>query len=59
MAVVVDRRELETQMVQNLEAFGFPMVERARRKSHLRQLVGARRLTQHGRGRGVEVDLPQ
>ncbi|GAG16152.1 unnamed protein product, partial [marine sediment metagenome] len=37
--IVVDRRGLETQMVQNLEAFGFPMVERARGKQHLRQLV--------------------
>jgi type I restriction enzyme R subunit len=39
--VVVDRRELETQMVQNLEAFGFPMVERARSKKHLRQLLAS------------------
>ncbi len=37
--IVVDRRELETQMVQNLEAFGFPMVVAARSKKHLRELL--------------------
>ena len=41
LVIVVDRRELETQMVQNLEAFGFPMIERARSKKHLRQLLAS------------------
>ncbi len=41
LLVVVDRRELETQMVQNLEAFGFPAVERARSKRHLRELLAS------------------
>jgi type I restriction enzyme R subunit len=41
LLVVVDRRELETQMVQNLEAFGFPAVERARSKRHLRDLLAS------------------
>lgn len=35
----IDRRELETQMVQNLEAFGFPTVVRAESKRHLRDLL--------------------
>jgi type I restriction enzyme R subunit len=39
--VVVDRRELETQMVQNLEAFGFPMVEQAASKQRLRRLLAS------------------
>ncbi|MBC7249687.1 MAG: HsdR family type I site-specific deoxyribonuclease [Anaerolineae bacterium] len=39
LLVVVDRRELETQMVQNLEAFGFPAVKRAESKRHLRDLL--------------------
>jgi type I restriction enzyme R subunit len=39
LVVVVDRRELETQMVQNLEAFGFPAVVRAESKRHLRDLL--------------------
>ena len=39
LLVVVDRVELEQQMVQNLEAFGFPAVVRAERKSHLRTLL--------------------
>jgi type I restriction enzyme R subunit len=39
--VVVDRRELETQMVHNLEAFGFPMVERATSKKRLRALLAS------------------
>jgi len=39
LLVVVDRRELEMQMVQNLEAFGFPAVVRARSKRHLRDLL--------------------
>jgi len=39
LLVVVDRRELETQMVQNLEAFGFPAVVRAESKRHLRDLL--------------------
>ncbi len=37
--IIVDRLELETQMVQNLEAFGFPVVTRAERKSHLTRLL--------------------
>ncbi len=37
--IVVDRRELETQMTQNLEAFGFPLVETAQSKKHLRDLL--------------------
>lgn len=37
--IVVDRIDLEQQMTQNLEAFGFPAVERARSKSHLRRLL--------------------
>ena len=41
LLVVVDRRGLETQMVQNLEAFGFPAVERARSKKHLRELLAS------------------
>jgi type I restriction enzyme R subunit len=41
LLVVVDRRELEMQMVQNLEAFGFPAVERARSKRHLRDLLAS------------------
>ena len=41
LLVVVDRRELETQMAQNLEAFGFPAVERARSKKHLRELLAS------------------
>ncbi|TEU15356.1 MAG: HsdR family type I site-specific deoxyribonuclease, partial [Anaerolineales bacterium] len=41
LLVVVDRRGLETQMVQNLEAFGFPAVERARSKRHLRELLAS------------------
>lgn len=39
LLIVVDRLDLESQMVQNLEAFGFPAVERARSKGHLRQLL--------------------
>jgi len=39
LLVVVDRRELETQMAQNLEAFGFPAVVRAESKRHLRDLL--------------------
>ena len=41
LLVVVDRRELETQMAQNLEAFGFPTVVRAESKDHLRQLLAS------------------
>lgn len=37
--IVVDRIELETQMQQNLEAFGFPGVVRAESRDHLRQLL--------------------
>jgi len=39
LLVVVDRRELETQMLQNLDAFGFPAVIRAANKRHLRDLL--------------------
>lgn len=39
LLIVVDRLDLESQMVQNLKAFGFPGVERARNKAHLRQLL--------------------
>ncbi len=39
LLIVVDRRELEGQMKQNLEAFGFPAVERARNKQHLYELL--------------------
>jgi type I restriction enzyme R subunit len=41
LLVVVDRQELETQMVQNLEAFGFPAVTRATSKRHLRDLLAS------------------
>ncbi|HIC94320.1 MAG TPA: type I restriction endonuclease subunit R, partial [Anaerolineae bacterium] len=41
LLVVVDRLELEAQMVQNLEAFGFPAVVRARSKKHLRDLLAS------------------
>ncbi len=41
LLIVVDRRELETQMVQNLEAFGFPMVIRAESKRHLQKLLAS------------------
>ncbi len=41
LLVVVDRRELETQMAQNLEAFGFPAVVRAESKEHLRELLAS------------------
>jgi len=37
--IVVDRLELEGQMMQNLEAFGFPAVERAQSKQHLHRLL--------------------
>lgn len=39
LLIVVDRLELEGQMLQNLEAFGFPVVTRARSKDHLCQLL--------------------
>lgn len=39
LLIVVDRLELEGQMLQNLEAFGFPVVTRARSKDHLYQLL--------------------
>jgi type I restriction enzyme R subunit len=39
LIMVVDRIDLEGQMAQNLKAFGFPAVERARNKGHLRQLL--------------------
>ena len=41
LLIVVDRRELETQMAQNLEAFGFPAVQRAESKEHLRDLLAS------------------
>ena len=41
LLAVVDRRELETQMAQNLEAFGFPTVVRAESKRHLRELLAS------------------
>ena len=41
LLIVVDRRELETQMAQNLEAYGFPAVVRAESKEHLRDLLGS------------------
>ncbi|TET94709.1 MAG: HsdR family type I site-specific deoxyribonuclease [Dehalococcoidia bacterium] len=41
LLVVVDRRGLETQMVQNLEAFGCPAVARAESKRHLRELLAS------------------
>ncbi len=41
LLVVVDRHELETQMVQNLEAFGFPMIAQATSKDHLRELLAS------------------
>lgn len=37
--IVVDRLELEGQMLQNLEAFGFAPLERARSRDHLQQLL--------------------
>jgi len=39
LVVVVDRLGLEGQMLQNLEAFGFPAVVRAESKQHLRKLL--------------------
>ena len=39
LLIVVDRIDLEGQMLQNLEAFGFPVVTRARSREHLRQLL--------------------
>lgn len=39
LLVVVDRLELESQMLQNLEAFGFPMMVRADSKDHLERLL--------------------
>jgi type I restriction enzyme R subunit len=50
MLIVVDRLELETQMVQNLEAFGFPAVERAKSKADLQDLL-------HSDYRGLIVTL--
>ncbi len=41
LLVVVDRLELESQMLQNLEAFGFPAVVRAESKDHLADLLGS------------------
>jgi type I restriction enzyme R subunit len=39
LLIVVDRRELEGQMMQNLEAFGFPTVVRAKGRHHLVELL--------------------
>lgn len=39
LLIVVDRLELEGQMLQNLEAFGFPAVVRAEGKRHLQRLL--------------------
>jgi type I restriction enzyme R subunit len=39
LLVVVDRLELEGQMLLNLEAFGFPAVVRAESKHHLHRLL--------------------
>lgn len=39
LLIVVDRLELEGQMLQNLEAFGFPIVTRARSRTHLQELL--------------------
>ena len=39
LLIVVDRLELESQMIQNLEAFGFPTVTRAESKDHLAELL--------------------
>jgi hypothetical protein len=41
LLIVVDRQELETQMVQNLEAFGFPAVVRAESRRHLQELLAS------------------
>ncbi|MGA9350825.1 MAG: HsdR family type I site-specific deoxyribonuclease [Anaerolineae bacterium] len=41
LLAVVDRLELEAQMAQNLEAFGFPAVVRAESKRHLRDLLAS------------------
>jgi type I restriction enzyme R subunit len=41
LLVVLDRLELEGQMLQNLGAFGFPTVVRARNKEHLRDILYA------------------
>jgi type I restriction enzyme R subunit len=39
LIIVIDRIELETQMSQNLEAFGLPLVVKAESKSHLTRLL--------------------
>ena len=39
LLVIVDRLELESQMIQNLEAYGFPTVVRAKSKDHLAELL--------------------
>jgi type I restriction enzyme R subunit len=41
IVVVVDRIELESQIFQNFEAFGFPNVVRAESKEHLRELLAS------------------
>ncbi|MGD8626242.1 MAG: HsdR family type I site-specific deoxyribonuclease [Anaerolineae bacterium] len=41
LLVVVDRLELESQMLQNLEGFGFPAAVRAESKDHLADLLGS------------------
>ncbi len=50
LLIVVDRLELESQMIQNLEAFGFPTVVRAESKDHLEELL-------HSDYRGLIVTL--
>ncbi len=39
--VVVDRLELESQILQNFEAFGFPNIKKARSKRHLQELISS------------------
>jgi len=41
LLIIVDRLELEAQMAQNLEAYGFPAVVRAESKDHLRKLLAS------------------
>jgi len=41
LLIVVDRLELESQMYRNLEAYGFPSIERAESREHLRDLIAS------------------
>jgi type I restriction enzyme R subunit len=41
LLIVVDRLDLEGQMLQNLEAYGFPVVTRARSRTHLQELLAS------------------